>query len=83
MAGGEIGNMDKITTTGTVWSVVIVAVNVKIGKLSGCDFHDVGHEIIRNAIRSFTKKAGWVVADRVEITKSDGGKIGVGSAEIF
>lgn len=69
--------MDIITAASAVGSGIIVAVNRELRDLTAIDFGDDGHEIVGDAIRVFTEETGRVIANGVEISQSDGAKIGV------
>ena len=78
MATGEVDNMDEITLAGAVGGVVIVTEDAELGEFAGGDFHDVGHEVVWDAVGILAEEAGCVIADRVEIAEGDNVELGVG-----
>ena len=83
VAAGKVDDVDKITLAGTVCSVVVVAEDTEFGEFAGGNFHDVWHEVVWDAVRIFAEEAGFVIADRIKIAKSNDVEIGVGVCEIF
>ena len=83
VAASEVDDVDVVAKTGTVGCFVIVAKNMKLREFAGGDFHDVRHEVVRDAVGVLAEETGDVVADGIEITKSDDVELGVGYAKVF
>ena len=83
VAASEVDDVDVVAETGTVGCFVIVAKDMKLRELAGGDFHDVGHEVIWDAVGVLAEETGDVVADGIEVAKGDDIKLGVGYAEVF
>ena len=83
MAAGEVDDVDEITLTGAVCGVIIVAEDTEFREFAGGNFHDVGHEVIGDAVRVLAEEAGCVITDGVKISKGDDIEIGIGFGEVF
>lgn len=56
MAFREVYYMDIIAETGAVFGFVVIAENVEFGELAGSNFHDIGHEVVWDAVGVFAEK---------------------------
>lgn len=83
VAASEVDDVNVVAKTGAVGCFVIVAKDMKLGEFAGGDFHDVGHEVVRDAVGVLTEETGDVVADGIKITKGDDVEFGVGHAKVF
>ena len=80
---GEVYYMDVIAEAGAVFGFVVIAENVEFGELAGSNFHDIGHEVVWDAVGVFAEKTGVVITDRVKVAESDDLELGVGCCEVF
>ena len=83
VTASEVDNVDVIAETGAVGCFVIVAKNMKLREFAGGDFHDVRHEVVRDAVGVLAEETGDVVADGIEVAKGDDIKFRVGYAKVF
>ncbi len=51
MTTGEINDVNVIAEASTICGVIIITVDIKFREFSGGNFHDVWHEVIRDAVR--------------------------------
>ena len=79
----EVYYMDVITEAGAVLGFVVITEDVEFRELASGNLHDIGHEVVWDAVRVFAEKTGVVVADRVKVAESDDLELGVGCCEVF
>ena len=83
VTASEVDDVDVVAETGAVGCFVIVAKNMKLREFAGGDFHNVRHEVVRDAVGVLAEETGDVVADGIEVAKGDDVELGVGHAKIF
>ena len=70
MTESEIDDVNVITNTGTVTSIIIITINSEFFNFATSDFHNDWHEIVWNTVWIFTKKTGFVSANWIEVTQN-------------
>ena len=71
MAFSQIDDVDVVTHAGAVRGVIVVAEDGQLLAAADGDLRDVGHQIVRNAVRILTDQAGFVRADGVEVAQQN------------
>ena len=69
MAECKVNNVNIVTNTCSVRSIIIVAEYIKVVKLTDSNLSDIRHKVVRNTVRVFAHCAALVSTDRVEITE--------------
>ena len=69
MTLGEIDNMDIVAHAGAVRRRVVVAKDGQLRQDARRDLHDIGHEVVGNAVRGFADEAALVRADGVKVAQ--------------
>ena len=69
MAFGQVDDVDVISDAGSINGLVIVSEDTEEWEFADRNLSDIWHEVIRQAIRIFAKKSGWVASDWVEVSK--------------
>ena len=67
----KINHVDIVTDTGSVRSIIVVAIYVKLLQLADSNLCDVRHQVIRNAVRVLAHRSGLMRTDRIEVAKQN------------
>ena len=71
MSSCKIHDMNVIPHTGSVRRIIIVSEDTQLLQLADRNLRNVGHKVVRNALRVFSDHPRRMCADRVEVTKQD------------
>ena len=82
MSVGKINNVNVITHTRTVGSIVIVSENREALKLTAGNLGNIRKKIVRNSLRIFADQAALMRTDRIEITQYGYAPLRIGNADI-
>ena len=67
MATSKIDDVNKITLTSTVWSIVIITKDFEFSNLALSNADNYRHDVVRNAIRIFADETRWMIANWIKI----------------
>ena len=66
---GEVHHVDVVPDAGSVRSLIVVSENPEMVKLPHRHLGDVGHQVVRDAVRVLADKPALVGANRVEVAE--------------
>ena len=75
MSFGQINNMNEISNTSTIMSIIVVSEDTKLWCDLVSDSHDEWHQIIWNIFWAFANQTGWICTDWVEVSQCDCAKL--------
>ena len=75
MALGKIDNVDVVAHTCAVDSWVVLAEHVEVWQVTAGYSLDVGHQVVRDALRVFADLASAMSSDRVEVAQANCGEV--------
>ena len=82
VADSKVDNVEIVAHARAVVSVVIVAVDVQVFPSANCNLCNIRHEVVGNALRILADLAGFMSADRVEITKQNDVPLVIGGVKV-
>ena len=71
MTGCQIANVDVITNTSTIRSIIVIAEYTQLLSLAYSHLRDIRHQIVWNAIRILTNLTTLMRTDRIEISQQN------------